>query len=96
MGEFGRTPTINAAGGRDHFPNAWTAVLAGGGIKGGQAYGRTTSADGEAVEEGQVDVPDVLATLCKALGVDPETYNMSEVGRPIKIAEGQPIEAVLA
>jgi hypothetical protein len=94
LGEFGRTPTINAAGGRDHFPKAWTAVLAGGGIKGGQAYGRTTSG-GEAVEEGQVDVPDVLATLCKALGVDPETYNMSDVGRPIKIAEGQPIEAVL-
>jgi hypothetical protein len=94
LGEFGRTPTINAAGGRDHYPKAWTAVLAGGGVKGGQAYGRT-SADGTTVEEGQVDVPDVLATLCKALGVDPETYNMSDVGRPIKIAEGRPIEAVL-
>jgi hypothetical protein len=95
LGEFGRTPTINQAGGRDHYPKAWTAVLAGGVIQGGQAFGRT-SAGGEAVEENQVDVPDVLATLCKAVGVDPETYNMSEVGRPIKIAEGQPIEAVLA
>ena len=95
LGEFGRTPTINPGGGRDHFPKAWTAVLAGGGVKGGQAYGRT-SAGGETVEEGQVDVPDVLATLCKALGVDPATYNMSDVGRPIKIAEGKPIEAVLA
>jgi uncharacterized protein (DUF1501 family) len=95
LGEFGRTPTINPGGGRDHYPKAWTAVLAGGGLQGGQAYGRT-SAGGDTVEEGQVDVPDVLATLSKALGVDPETYNMSDVGRPIKIAEGKPIEAVLA
>jgi hypothetical protein len=95
LGEFGRTPTINPSGGRDHYPKAWTAVLAGGGVQGGQAYGRT-SAGGDAVEENQVDVPDVLATLCKALGVDPETYNMSDVGRPIKIAEGKPIEALLA
>jgi hypothetical protein len=95
LGEFGRTPTINPGGGRDHYPKSWTAVLAGGGLKGGQAYGRT-SAGGDTVEEGQVDVPDVLATLCRALGVDPGTYNMSDVGRPIKIAEGKPIEALLA
>ena len=53
MGEFGRTPIINGAGGRDHYPNAWTAVLAGGGIKGGQAWGRT-SHDGMKVEDGLV------------------------------------------
>ena len=41
MGEFGRTPKINENAGRDHFPNAWTTVLAGGGIKGGQAIGDT-------------------------------------------------------
>jgi uncharacterized protein (DUF1501 family) len=95
LGEFGRTPTINPSGGRDHFPRAWTTVLAGGGVKGGQAYGKT-SADGSTVEENQVDVPDVLATLCRALGVDPASSNISEMGRPIKIAEGRPIEAVLA
>lgn len=95
LGEFGRTPTINPGGGRDHFPKAWTTVLAGGGIRGGQAYGRT-SADGSTVEENQVDVPDVLATLCRALGVDPATQNISDLGRPIKIADGTPIEAVLA
>ena len=94
LGEFGRTPTINPNGGRDHFPRAWTTVLAGGGIKGGQAYGKT-SADGGTVEENQVDVPDVLATLCRALGVDPAACNISEMGRPIKIAEGKPIEALL-
>jgi hypothetical protein len=95
MGEFGRTPNINQAAGRDHFPAAWSCVLAGGGIKGGQAYGKT-SADGMRVEEGKVDVGDVLATLCKALGVPPEKQNISEMGRPIRIAEGKPIEEVLA
>jgi hypothetical protein len=98
MGEFGRTPKIQGnrgnGGGRDHFPNAWSCVLAGGGIKGGQAYGRTSD-NGTSVEEGKVDVGDVLATLCKALGVDPETRNISEVNRPIRIAEGQPIKELL-
>ncbi len=66
MGEFGRTPRINPQQGRDHYPNAWTTVLAGGGIRGGQVYGRT-SADGTTVEEPrQVGVPDLLATACKA------------------------------
>jgi hypothetical protein len=95
MGEFGRTPKINPQGGRDHFPSAWSCVLAGGGIRGGQAYGRT-SEDGTSVEEGKVDVGDVLATLSQALGVDPWTQNISEVGRPIRLADGQPIAAVLA
>jgi hypothetical protein len=95
MGEFGRTPQINPQAGRDHFPNAWTCVLAGGGIAGGQAYGRT-SADGTTVEENPTAIGDVLATLCTALGVPPETENYTPEERPIKIAEGTPIEAVLA
>jgi hypothetical protein len=94
MGEFGRTPQINTNAGRDHFPAAWTCVFAGGGVHGGQAYGRT-SPDGATVVEGKVDVGDVLATLCAALGIDPATDNISEEGRPIKIAEGKPIEAIL-
>jgi hypothetical protein len=99
IGEFGRTPKVQAnrgnGGGRDHFPNAWSCVLAGGGIKGGQAYGRTSD-NGNSVEQGKVDVGDVLATLCQALGVDPETRNISEVNRPIRIAEGRPIKEILA
>jgi uncharacterized protein (DUF1501 family) len=95
MGEFGRTPRINENAGRDHFPAAWTCVFAGGGIRGGQAYGQT-SADGTEVESGKVDVGDVLATLCAALGVDPAHENISEQGRPIKIAEGAPIRDILA
>jgi hypothetical protein len=95
IGEFGRTPTINPQGGRDHFPAAWTCVFAGGGIKGGQAYG-STSKSGEEVTEGKVDIPDILATLASAVGVDPGEQNISEQGRPIKIAEGMPIREILA
>jgi hypothetical protein len=94
IGEFGRTPMINPQGGRDHFPAAWTCVFAGGGIKGGQAYGKT-SAGGEEVTEGKVDVPDILATLCAAVGVDPEEKNVSEQGRPIRIAEGSVIKEIV-
>jgi hypothetical protein len=95
MGEFGRTPQINGQAGRDHFPRAWSCVLGGGGVAGGQAYGRT-SADGMSIEEDPVEVTDVLATLCSALGVPPETENDSNTGRPIKIVEGVPIDKLLA
>lgn len=95
MGEFGRTPKINQAAGRDHFPAAWSCVLAGGGIHGGQAHGRT-SADGMVVEEGRVDVGDVLATLCVSLGLSPSDEHVSAEGRPVRLAEGQPIKDLLA
>ena len=95
IGEFGRTPKINPQGGRDHFPAAWTCVFGGGGIKGGQAYGKTSDS-GEEVKDGQVDVPDILATLCAAVGVDPETKNVSDQGRPIKLAEGKAIRDILS
>jgi hypothetical protein len=95
MGEFGRTPQINGAAGRDHFPRAWSCVLGGGGIAGGQAYGRT-SADGMNIEENPVDVTDVLATLSAALGIPPHTENISNTGRPIKLVDGSPIAQLLA
>lgn len=94
MGEFGRTPQINGSAGRDHFPRAWSCVLAGGGIAGGQAYGRTT-ADGQYVDEDGATVTQVLATLCAALGVPPETQNISDSGRPIAIVDDMPIERLL-
>lgn len=96
MGEFGRTPAINPRQGRDHFPNAWSVVLGGGGIKGGQAIGRT-SADGMTVEDRPVAVPDLLATISLALGIDPKKQNMSNVNRPIRIVDqgAKPIEEIL-
>ena len=93
-GEFGRTPNINSNGGRDHFPQAFTSVLAGGGVAGGQVYG-ATSADGMEVVDGKIDQQDLLSTLCAALGVDPSTENIAEGGRPVAIAEGQVIDQVL-
>ena len=97
MGEFGRTPRINDGSGRDHWPNCWSAVLAGGGIKGGQAYGKT-SRDGTAIEEGKASVPDLLATVCRALGIDHTKQNPSGIGRPIRIVDkaARPIKEVLA
>ncbi|MEM1070521.1 MAG: DUF1501 domain-containing protein, partial [Planctomycetota bacterium] len=95
MGEFGRTPTINPSAGRDHFPNAWTSVLAGGGIAGGQAYGRT-SKDGNTVEDGLIAEQDLLSTLCSALGLGSAPTNMAPNGRPMPISEGNVIKDVLA
>jgi hypothetical protein len=97
MGEFGRTPRINPQAGRDHFPNAWSTVLAGGGIKGGQVIGRT-SPDGMRVDDRPVAVPDLIATVCLALGIDPMVQNVSNVGRPIRIADpaAKPIREALA
>jgi hypothetical protein len=96
MGEFGRTPTINGDKGRDHFPNAWTAVLGGGGIKGGQVIGKT-SAGGDTIEQRPVSVPDLLATVCRTLGIDPKKSNLSNVSRPISIVDkaGKPLEDVV-
>jgi hypothetical protein len=92
MGEFGRTPNMQNGNGRDHFPNAWTTVLAGGGLRGGQVWGRT-SADGMRVEmDRPTSVPDFFATVCLALGLDPvNTRNMSNVNRPIRIADNDAI-----
>jgi hypothetical protein len=96
MGEFGRTAVINQQGGRDHFPNAWTTVLGGGGIRGGQVYGKTDEG-GEKVADKPVTVPDLLATITTALGVDPKKENMSNVGRPIPLTDrgGTPIADLL-
>jgi uncharacterized protein (DUF1501 family) len=97
MGEFGRTPTINPRQGRDHYPNAWSVVLGGGGIRGGAVVGRT-SADGRSVEDRPTSVPDLLATICHAMGIDPTKQNMSNVGRPIRIVDqsATPMREILA
>jgi hypothetical protein len=84
MGEFGRTPKFGRPDGRDHWPNSFSAVLAGGGIKGGQVIG-DTGPDGAAIKERPVTVPEFLATICEALGIDHQKQNVSNVGRPIRI-----------
>ncbi len=96
MGEFGRTPQINENGGRDHFPGAWSTVLAGGGLRTGQVIGRTGE-DGMKVEDRPVSVPDLLATVLTALGIDPLKQNISNVGRPIRLVDpvAQPIQELV-
>jgi uncharacterized protein (DUF1501 family) len=97
MGEFGRTPAMNRMGGRDHFPGAWSTVLAGGGIRGGQVYG-ATSDSGMEVAANPVAVNQLMATLLAALQIDFRKQNMSAIGRPIRLAEPEvePIAELLA
>jgi uncharacterized protein (DUF1501 family) len=89
MGEFGRTPRINNRGaqpGRDHYPRAWSSVLTGGGIRGGQVIGRT-DAEAATVVERPVSTLDFMATVCRALGIDHNKMNQTPIGRPIRIVE---------
>jgi uncharacterized protein (DUF1501 family) len=95
MGEFGRSPTINADGGRDHHPAAFSAALAGGGVRGGIVHG-STDANGAAVVSDGVSVPDILATVAAAMGLDPKTEERTPAGRPIQVTErGRPIESIV-
>jgi uncharacterized protein (DUF1501 family) len=87
MGEFGRTPLITAQGGRDHFPVAWSTVLAGASVKGGQAVG-STGKDGMTVTDKPVGVADFLATVFTAVGIDPTSENKTWDGRPIPLVKG--------
>ena len=100
MGEFGRTPRINKRGakpGRDHYPRAWSTVLFGGGIKGGQAVGRTDR-EGATVVERPVSALDFMATICQILKIDYNKQNHTPNGRPIRIVErgAKPIKEVFA
>jgi uncharacterized protein (DUF1501 family) len=99
MGEFGRTPKINSRGakpGRDHYPRAWTSVLAGGGIKGGQVIGKTDK-EGAVVTERPISAQDFLSTVCKTLGINYNKQNPAPGGRPIRIVDkgAKPITELL-
>jgi hypothetical protein len=83
--EFGRSPQINYNAGRDHHPAAFSAVLAGGGIKGGQVYG-SSDKRGHAVEEDGVSPADLNATVASALGLKLDQVIHSPTGRPFKVA----------
>jgi uncharacterized protein (DUF1501 family) len=89
MGDFGRTPRINTRGaqpGRDHYPRAWSSVLAGGGIRGGQVIGRT-DAQAATVTERPVSTIDFMATICTILGIDANRQNQAGNGRPVRIVD---------
>jgi len=96
QGEFGRTPRINGQDGRDHWPASWAMMLAGAGIRGGQVIGET-SADGAEIKSKPTRTADLMATIFRGVGLDPRKQNMSNVGRPIRLADpdGTPLEELL-
>ncbi len=87
MGEFGRTPRINGDAGRDHFARAWSCVVGGAGMRGGLAVGETNE-DGMEVASTPHSSEDLMASVCKSLGISLETTYTSRSGRPMKIAGG--------
>ncbi|MDA0373994.1 MAG: DUF1501 domain-containing protein [Planctomycetota bacterium] len=95
--EFGRTPEIvSGRNGRNHHPKAFSCLLAGGGIRGGQRYGQTDER-GEEVVDRKVTVPDFNATIAHALGLDVEKVHQSPTGRPFQVADkGRPIAELFA
>jgi hypothetical protein len=93
MGEFGRTPKINGDGGRDHWPDCYTALLAGGGVRGGMVYG-ASDRSGAFPEYDPVSPADLAATIYWRFGIDPASEVHDLTGRPWRIADGQPVKAL--
>src|SRR5262249_59919087 len=95
LGEFGRTPQINRLGGRDHWPNGFSVVLAGGGIRGGQVLG-ATDPEGKESPVDPVSVGDIHATVLTAVDVDPQKIFTSPIGRTVRLSEGKPLPQLLS
>ena len=95
-GEFGRSPTVNRLGGRDHWPQGFSMLLAGGRLPRGFVLGETDP-EGKALDaDHSTSIPDLHATLLTALGIDPAHEEMAPIGRPIKFSEGKPIAKLLS
>src|SRR5262245_53360368 len=96
LAEFGRTPSINASLGRDHFASAWSSTLSGCGVKGGAVYGKS-DATGNRVAEGEVGAPQLFATIYKALGINPQkNYYLGTRPIPLTDPGTKPVKEVLA
>jgi hypothetical protein len=94
LGEFGRTPRFNKAGGRDHWEKCFSVVLAGGGIRGGRVYG-SSDRIGAYPTSGEVTPQDLFATLYHCLSVNPHALIHDPQGRPYTLVEGEPVRAIL-
>ncbi|HEY3897220.1 MAG TPA: DUF1501 domain-containing protein [Chthoniobacter sp.] len=95
MGEFGRTPNINKNVSRDHWPNCYTTLLAGGGVKRGFVYGASDKT-GSYPAQNPVRPDDLAATIYAALGIDPHTELRNAGGRPVLAADGKVVTGVFA
>ena len=94
IGEFGRTPTINPLEGRDHWPNWFSCVVGGGGLKKGVVIGETDP-DGVAKSVDEIEIRHLYATIFKTLGIDHEEELITNIGRTLKISDGSPIARLL-
>ena len=95
MGEFGRTPKLNTAGGRDHWPRVFSVALAGGGVRGGQIVGSSDSV-GEGPRDRPVTPADLACTIYTLLGIDPQHQMHTSDGRPILVNQhGSLIDALI-
>ena len=95
IGEFGRTPRINPADGRDHWPTGFSCLVGGGGIKGGQLIGETDPTGKQRTPKTPVHVNQLYATVFSALGVDHEKELITPIGRPMTFSDGKPIKRLL-
>jgi hypothetical protein len=96
MSEFGRTPKINKDAGRDHWASVFSCFMAGGGIRGGQVIG-SSDEDGAMPKDRPVQVADLHASICHALGIDPTKELMTPLQRPMKLVDGgKPIAELFA
>ena len=95
MGEFGRTPRINSNVSRDHWPQCYTTLLAGGGVKRGFVYGASDK-NGAYPAKDPVRPDDLAATMYYLLGIDPETEVYGLGNRPVPISSGKPVTGVIA
>ncbi len=107
-GEFGRTPKINPAAGRDHWPHGFSAFLAGGRFREGHVHGQTTpNLDAEQLKNASklpqqqlvsdpVTVPQLHATLLAAIGINPEDERTTPIGRPLRWSDGEVVDSLLS
>jgi hypothetical protein len=86
LAEFGRTPKVNPAGGRDHWPQCWTSLFAGGGVQGGRIIGKSDEI-GAYPAERPVEPGEVIATICKSMGIDIETKLPGPQSRPFPVVD---------
>lgn len=93
MGEFGRTPKINGSGGRDHWPDCYTALLAGGGVRGGAVYGASDRIGAYPASD-PVMPGDLTATVYWRFGIDPAQEVRDQTNRPFRLSDGQPLRAL--
>ncbi|MCZ2340706.1 MAG: DUF1501 domain-containing protein [Bacteroidales bacterium] len=89
-GEFGRTPHLNANGGRDHWARCWSALLAGGGVQGGRVIGASDRFGGEPAER-PVTPPELVATVYHALGITSATTIPGPEGDPVRVVDAEPV-----